>query len=103
MAQENQEIDIRAWVLRILKNWYWFLLSCVVFGAIGTYKYFTTTKKYCVDASIMLRNDDEGAPKIQLVTSLMGMSPGKNVDDEIALLTSRDILVQIVKELDLHT
>mgnify|MGYP003288689408 CR=1 FL=1 len=103
MAQENQEIDIRAWVLRILKNWYWFLLSCVLFGAIGAYKYFTTTKKYRVDASIMLRNEEDGTPKFQLVSSLMGMSPGKNVDDEIALLTSRDILVQIVKELDLHT
>lgn len=103
MAQENQEIDLRAWVLRILKNWYWFLLSCVVCGAIGAYKYFTTTKKYHVDASIMLRDDEEDAPKFQLVSSLMGMSPGKNVDDEIALLTSRDILVQIVKELDLHT
>lgn len=103
MAQGNQEIDLRAWVLRILKNWYWFLLSCVVFGAIGAYKYFTTTKKYHVDASIMLRDDEEVAPKFQLVSNLMGMSSGKNVDDEIALLTSRDILVQIVKELDLHT
>ncbi len=103
MAQENQEIDIRAWVIRILKNWYWFLLSCMIFSAIGAYKYFTTTKKFRVDASIMLRNEEEGAPKVQLVTNLMGMNSGKNVEDEIALLTSRDILVQIVQQLDLHT
>ena len=73
MAQENQEIDIRAWVIRILKNWYWFLLSCMIFSAIGAYKYFTTTKKFRVDANIMLRNEGEGAPKVQLVTNLMGV------------------------------
>ena len=29
MAQETIEIDIRAWLVRILKNWYWFLLSAM--------------------------------------------------------------------------
>ena len=29
MAQETQEIDIRMWCIRILKNWYWILLSCI--------------------------------------------------------------------------
>ena len=24
MAQETVEIDIRAWLVRTLKNWYWF-------------------------------------------------------------------------------
>ena len=73
MSQKEQEIDIRAWIIRILKNWYWFVLSCAVFGAIGLYTYFSTTKKFVVDASIMLRSDDEALPKFELVTSMMGM------------------------------
>lgn len=47
MAQENQnqEIDIRAWVMRILKNWYWFALSCMFFGGLGVLTYLSKTYK----------------------------------------------------------
>ena len=103
MSQKEQEIDIRAWIIRILKNWYWFVLSCAVFGAVGLYTYFSTTKKYVVDASIMLRSDDEALPKFELVTSMMGMGGTKSTEDEVELLTSRDILGPVVKELDLQT
>lgn len=103
MSQKEQEIDIRAWIIRILKNWYWFVLSCAFFGAVGLYNYFSTTKKYVVDASIMLRSDDEALPKFELVTSMMGMGGTKSTEDEVELLTSRDILAPVVKELDLQT
>ena len=103
MSQKEQEIDIRAWIIRILKNWYWFVLSCAFFGAVGLYTYFSTTKKYVVDASIMLRSDDEALPKFELVTSMMGMGGTKSTEDEVELLTSRDILAPVVKELDLQT
>ena len=104
MAQQNTfVIDLRLWFNRILKNWYWFVLSCAVFGAIGLYTYFSTTKKYVVDASIMLRSDDEALPKFELVTSMMGMGGTKSTEDEVELLTSRDILGPVVKELDLQT
>ena len=104
MAQQNTfVIDLRLWFNRILKNWYWFVLSCAVFGAIGLYTYFSTTKKFVVDASIMLRSDDEALPKFELVTSMMGMGGTKSTEDEVELLTSRDILGPVVKELDLQT
>ena len=103
MSQKEQEIDIRAWILRILKNWYWFVLSCAICGALGAYKYVTTTKEYKVDASIMLREDEEAFPTFEMVTTMMGMGNTKSTDDEVELLTSRDILVQVVNELDLQT
>ncbi len=103
MSQKDQELDIRSWILRILKNWYWFVLSCSIFGAIGIYKYLTTNKEYTVDASIMLRNEDEGIPQLELVSSMMGMGKTKSTEDEVELLTSRDILVQVINELDLQT
>ena len=61
MAQETIEIDIRAWLVRILKNWYWFLLSAMVFGILGTYGYFSTTYKFEVKSEIMLREVDNGS------------------------------------------
>jgi capsular exopolysaccharide synthesis family protein len=103
MSQKEKEIDIRSWIIRIFKNWYWFMLSCVVFGAIGAYVYVSTTKKFKVDASIMLRSEEEAIPQFEMITSIMGMSNSKTTDDEVELLISRDILWQVVNELDLQT
>lgn len=104
MAQETREIDIRKWVFRILKKWYWFVLSCCLFGALGLYYYFSHTLQYSVDASLMIRvsEDNKGALNAELM-SLMGVGGMKQTEDEIAILTSRDILYQVIKDLDLQT
>jgi capsular exopolysaccharide synthesis family protein len=103
MAQETQEIDIRMWCIRILKNWYWILLSCIVFGALGIYNYLSTTPRHTVDAKIMIRTSDSDSPLPQMeMLAMMGMGGMKQVEDEVAILTSRDILTQVVRDLDLQ-
>ena len=104
MAQQTQEIDIRLWCTRILKNWYWFFISCFLFGVLGIYKYFSTTPQYEVDSRIMIRSNeaDKTLPQMDMV-QMMGLGGGKMVEDEMAILTSRDILTQVVSELDLQS
>ena len=104
MAQQTQEIDIRLWCKRLLKNWYWFFISCFLFGVWGIYKYFSSTKQYPVDARIMIRSTDPEMEMPQMeVMQMMGFGGSKQVDDEVAILTSRDILTQVVQELDLQS
>ena len=103
MAQETQEIDIRMWCIRILKNWYWILLSCILFGAWGVYTDLSTTPRHTVDAKIMIRTSDSDSPLPQMeMLAMMGMGGMKQVEDEVAILTSRDILTQVVRDLDLQ-
>lgn len=103
MTQETQEIDIRMWIIRIVKNWYWILLSCILFGALGVYTYLSTTSKYTVDAKLMIRNTDSESPLAQVeMLSMLGMGGTKQIEDEVAILTSRDILSQVVRDLDLQ-
>ncbi len=102
MTQEKDQIDVRAWIIRILKNWYWFFLSCAVVGALGLYKYFTTTPKFKVDASIMLRDVEENLPSMDAM-SVFGIGNNKMTEDEVELLTSRDIVSQVINELNLRT
>ena len=102
MTPEKDQIDIRMWVVRILKNWYWFVLSCAIVGTLGLYKYYTTTKKFVVDASIMLRsNEGMGMPDVDPM-SMLGMGTNKVTEDEVEVLTSRDIMLQVINELDLR-
>lgn len=105
MAQEIQEIDIRAWVIRILKNWYWFLLSCVIFTGLGLLAYYSKTKKFTVDAKIMLRtseNENNFLPQTELM-GMMGVSGMKTTEDEIEILSSRDNIAKIITSLDLQS
>ena len=104
MAQNTQEIDIRLWCGRILKHWYWFVICCFVSGGLGLYNYFSSTKQYPVDARIMIRSNepDMAMPQVE-VMQMMGIGGSKQVEDEVAILTSRDILTQVVKDLDLQT
>lgn len=105
MAQEIQEIDIRAWVIRILKNWYWFVLSCVIFTGLGLLAYYSKTEKYTVDAKIMLRtseNENNFLPQTELM-GMMGVSGMKSTEDEIEILSSRDNIAKIITSLDLQS
>jgi uncharacterized protein involved in exopolysaccharide biosynthesis len=105
MAQQNTfVIDLRLWFNRILKNWYWFVISCFICGLLGIYKFFTTTPKYAVNARIMLRTSGGESPLGQIdMMQMIGIGGQKQTGDEIAILTSRDILTQVVKDLDLQS
>ena len=97
MAQETKEIDIRTWIVRILHNWYWFLLSAAIFGMYGIYNYMSTTHHFEVKSKIMLRDAETGSTFIQTdMLDVLGMNGQKSVDDEVAVLTSRDIASRIV-------
>lgn len=103
-TQETQEIDIRAWCIRIVKNWYWLVLSCAVCVGVGLLYYFSTTPKFSVESDIMIRNEDTNNESSAMqMMSMLGMSGSKLTEDEIAIFTSRDILSQVIRELDLQT
>lgn len=105
MAQENQFIDFRSLIIRILKNWYWFVLSCLICGVLGGLSYYSKTLKFTVDSKIMLRsneNENNFLPQNELM-GMMGVNSGKNAADEVEILSSRDNITKIVKQLDLQS
>ena len=104
MTQDTYMIDIRLWINRFLKNWYWFAISCAIIGTIGLYNYLSSTPEFTVNAQIMLRTSNSEPQLAQIeVMQLMGLSGMKQTEDEIAILTSRDIITKVVKDLDLQS
>ena len=105
MEQNNyQEIDFRLWLNRILKNWYWFVISCALVGLLGIWMYVSTTKKFMVDAEIILQQSDAKMvlPQAELM-SMLGMGGGSSVADEIRVMSSRDLINKVVVDLALQT
>ena len=104
MAQEMQEIDIRLWITRILKNWYWFVIGCIIAGGLGVWHYFSTTYKFTVDSEIVLRETDATSmlPQADLM-NMLGFGGGKAIADEMLVMNSRDIMRQVIDGLGLQT
>ena len=104
MAQEIQEIDIRLWITRILKNWYWFVISSVIMGGFGVLHYFSTTYKFTVDSEIILRETDATSmlPQADLM-DMLGFGGGKAIADEMLVLNSRDLMQKVIDEMGLQT
>lgn len=102
-AQENM-IDIKGILLSMLKKWYWFVLSCIVCGGLGILYYFSTSPKFSVDAEVLFRNGEEGVsiPGADML-QMIGLGGSKKIDDELEMLSSRDIIMQIIKKLDIQS
>lgn len=99
-----QEIDIRLWITRILKNWYWFVIGCIIAGGLGVWHYFSTTYKFTVDSEIVLRENDAASmlPQADLM-NMLGFGGGKAIADEMLAMNSRDMMRQVIDGLGLQT
>lgn len=99
-----QEIDIRLWITRILKNWYWFVIGCIIAGGLGVWHYFSTTYKFTVDSEVVLRENDAASmlPQADLL-NMLGFGGGKAIADEMLVMNSRDMMRQVIDGLGLQT
>lgn len=99
-----QEIDIRLWITRILKNWYWFVIGCIIAGGLGVWHYFSTTYKFTVDSEVVLRENDAASmlPQADLM-NMLGFGGGKAIADEMLVMKSRDMMRQVIDGLGLQT
>lgn len=102
--EEDQTIDIRAWMIRLLNNWYWFLISAVVCLAVAFVFVQRKAPTYSVDATIVLRGGTSrstSASQRELVT-LMGGNTDRMLDDELAVMNSKTLMRDAVRNLGLQ-
>ena len=103
-AQENNIIDIKGIIVSVLKKWYWFVLSCFICGCLGILYFVSSTPTFLVDSQVLFRSTEEGMsiPGADML-QMIGLGGSKKIDDEIVMMTSRDVLIQVIRELDLQS
>lgn len=79
---------------------YWCVISLVLCIGLGVVYFWVTPKKRSVSASIMLLTPNLQSQQGEMM-SLMGVDGSKSASDEIEVLTSRDLMEQIVDSLHL--
>ncbi|WKZ65114.1 MAG: polysaccharide biosynthesis tyrosine autokinase [Flavobacteriales bacterium] len=101
-APANDIIDLRAIVRKLLAKWWWFVITCGLAGAVGVAYLKTTPKSYRVEAK-MLMGEGSRTGFGQKEDFLKGMSlvrGNSQLEDDIAVLTSRNMVVRTLRKLD---
>lgn len=104
---QEQEIDLIELFYKLISHWRWFLMAGAV-ALVAAYIYVhITTPIYQASASVVIK-DSEGSDKaiddlFQKVAPSSLSSSSTQIEDEMEILRSRSILLQVINELNLHT
>lgn len=104
---QEQEIDLLELLNKLLVHWRWFLFASIITMA-GAYIYtHLTTPVYQASASVVIKDSDGSGKAIdelyQKVAPAALSSSNTQIEDEMEILRSRSILLQVINELNLHT
>ncbi|MBP1617522.1 MAG: ptk [Bacteroidetes bacterium] len=107
-AYDEQEdgIDIREILLYYLRYWKWFVASILVFLFLGGLVYLSWTRSYQVSTSVLIKEEGSKASASSAISNLedLGLlSTTNNVDNEIAVFSSPNLIRQTIDTLGLFT
>ena len=98
--------DFAALYRTIILNWYWFVLSLIIFGGIGAIYLRYTTPLYQSTAKFLIKDDDNGSSRrgssLQNITNLGTISNSAGIDNEMEILSSHSIAEDAIRDLKLY-
>lgn len=101
--ESNSEIDIKEILFIFLSKWYWFVISVVIFITTGFIYLKQQTPSYETRMSVLIKQE-ENSPGEMLLLKDLGLSSGKNnIDNEIGIFKSPDLITKIVISQELNT
>ena len=98
--------DFAALYRTIILNWYWFVLSLIIFGGIGAIYLRYTIPLYQSTAKLLIKDDDNGSSRrgssLQNITNLGTISNSAGIDNEMEILSSHSIAEDAIRDLKLY-
>ena len=97
-------LDIRGLIVKYLKKWYWFVISVFVCVIIAGFYIISTVPTYKVQTSILVRQNNSNTFSPAVLFEKMNLAwLLKVVDDEMEILRSRELMKNVVNNLDLRS
>ncbi len=99
---QEEGLDIKKYIFKILSNWYWFVLTIFVGLAISYYINRYAEEVYTVSASIILKDDQSSGGIENILKEYIGRYRSRKavVENEISILKSYQLALQTIEELD---
>jgi len=102
---EDNETSLAEVFYEYLRYWKWFILSIVFCLIVGVAIILTTQRQYKSSLSVILNEEknasNKGSAEINL--DVIGLSTTNNIDNEIAIFSSPDLLSSVIDSLNLQT
>lgn len=86
--EELSNQDIQKYLAKALSNWYWFVLSVLVFGAAAYLLTRFTEPNYRVSATLVVNTDRQAVGAEALFSNIDMFGNQQNIQNEIGMLTS---------------
>lgn len=103
-AQKDPENNLFSILHRYLTYWKWFILSVTIFAAAAYVFIRYKRPTYQASATILVKDEKGGSglSELSAFEDLGLLNKGKNIDNEIEILKSRQLMGLVVKELRLN-
>ncbi|RYG52317.1 MAG: hypothetical protein EOO01_06780, partial [Chitinophagaceae bacterium] len=98
LGGEEAEFDIKKWLFRILRSWYWFAGSVILCMFVAWLYLHYTNPVYQAIASVMIKDEKKGGDiSDNSVLKELGINSNKLVENEIEVLRSYDLMEEAVR------
>ena len=80
----NSTFSIQEFIELVLRNWYWFIVSVAICGAVALYYLASTPKTYVRTATVVVKDTRKGSgSEITAFNDVLGGIGRRSVDNEI--------------------
>lgn len=98
------EIDIKELIYFFISKWYLFTISVVILVAAGCFYLKTQPPIYNNSARVLIKVEQSAPEEMFLLQDLgLNMSGTNNIDNEIGIFKSPDLIARVITALELHT
>lgn len=103
-TSSSQDFNLKKILSSYTKRWPWFLLSLLLALSLAYIYIRYTTPQYEAYAKVKIVSDEEGAGAGAVFKDLSMFSDAEatRIEDEVAVVTSRTIIKDVIEELDLN-
>lgn len=99
--EEDNPIPVKDIVLKYIRFWPWFLVSCAIFVVLGHYYSQYAPKTYATEAKIKILDDDKEQKIIPKDNVSANPNLQLNLENHIEVIKSYRLLSEVVRELQL--
>ncbi|MFC0181187.1 Wzz/FepE/Etk N-terminal domain-containing protein [Pseudarcicella hirudinis] len=97
----GQDFDIKGFLIKYLRHWYWFVISVVVCLSVAFLYLRYTTPIYNVSSVLLIKDEKKGIGGNDMLKELEMFSGNKIVENEMEVLKSRNLIEKVVNDLNL--
>ncbi|HEY2727052.1 MAG TPA: polysaccharide biosynthesis tyrosine autokinase [Parafilimonas sp.] len=107
-VRPHRDVDVKFLVAKVLGNWYWYVLSIILFLCIGFLIYLFTSPRYTVEARVLVTGYNAqgravtGTDETTVLSDLNINSVPNSVANEMEIIHSKTLIEKTVRDLQLN-